>query len=459
MREVPIRLGQLAPDGYVLRRSGLRWLCEDGRLCQAGDIIAYCNLGLGGASVSRLASRAAPFAEEARDFQVGFAAPVSGLLRRFDESSQGGFLDRMDDFQEWRPDFVIGHIECEAENPSDEAGADLDAGLFFVAGRRVTELAEDRSGFLTGWHNRSRAWWGEGKAAFGTLLSLGICEQVGVIRGDGLPFLDLFEAVPGPAQTVFIPDEAQTPCAAVVTEQILRSKPAAAAIAADLAKGMLSGPAVPAPSDWIFAGCLLASLGKSPMTDHYDMLTRSGLTRTGPPDAVVLSLMAEGPIILRHKELGYAVHCVRSRFAGPAFFEWLRSAFEPVKRTPDDIFRDYRQLIAAVRAHGDAKILIMNRMSTSGHEDVFNYAAFDRPLSDTLSTVHAKEMNLMLHDLARESAIEIVDVDAIAADLGGAAHLPDGVHASGPMQSEIRAEILHILDALRVPGFSAAKAT
>jgi hypothetical protein len=222
---------------------------------------------------------------------------------------------------------------------------------------------------------------------------------------------------------------------------------------------MLAGPAVPNASDWIFAGCLLASLGKSPMTDHYDILTRSGLTRTGPPDAVVLSLMAEGPIVLRHKELGYTVHCVRSRFAGPAFFEWLRSAFEQVKRTPDDILNDYRQLIAAGRAHGGAKILIMNRMSTSGHEDVFNYAAFDPPLSGTLTTIHAKEMNLMLHDLARESAIEIVDVDAIAADMGGAAHLPDGIHASGPLQAEIRAEILHILDGLGVAGFSAASAT
>ncbi|SFK35484.1 hypothetical protein [Methylocapsa palsarum] len=457
MRKVPLRLGPLAPDGFIVRRSGIRWLCDDGRLCKAGDIVAYCNLGLGGASVARLVSRAAPFADEARDFQVGFATPVGGRLRRVDESSQGGFLDRMDDFQEWRPDFVIGHIECEGEGASTEPAGDV--RLFFAAGRRATGLAEDRSGFLTGWNERSRAWWGEGKGRFGTLLSLGICEQVGVILGDRLPFADLFDAVSGPAHAVFIPDEAQSPCAAVVKEQILRSKTEAGAIAADLAKGMLAGPAVPNASDWIFAGCLLASLGKSPMTDHYDMLTRSGLSRTGPPDAVVLSLMAEGPVVLRHKELGYTVHCVRSRFAGPAFFEWLRSSFEQVKRAPADILNDYRQLIDAARAHGDAKILIMNRMSSSGHEDVFNYAAFDQPLSDTLTTIHAKEMNLMLHDLARESAIGIVDVDAIAADMGGAAHLPDGVHSSGALQAEIRAEILHILDGLGVAGFSAAKPT
>jgi len=70
-------------------------------MCRAGDIIAYCNLGLGGASVGRLVSRAAPFSEEARIFRS--RSPLGrGRLRRFDEASQGGFLDRMDDFQEWK---------------------------------------------------------------------------------------------------------------------------------------------------------------------------------------------------------------------------------------------------------------------------------------------------------------------------------------------------------------------
>ncbi len=52
----------------------------------------------------------------------------------------------------------------------------------------------------------------------------------------------------------------------------------------------------------------------------------------------------------------------------------------------------------------------------------------------------------MLHDLAEKADIEIVDVDAIAAGLGAAAHLPDGVHQSGLMQDEVRWEILHILE-------------
>ena len=95
----------------------------------------------------------------------------------------------------------------------------------------------------------------------------------------------------------------------------------------------------------------------------------------------------------------------------------------------------------------------MNSMSTSGFEDVFNYSLFDRPLGDVLGTYNAKEMNLMLHDLSRECDISIVDADAIAADIGAEAHLPDGVHQSGPLQAEIRKEILHILAERNVPGF------
>jgi hypothetical protein len=48
----------------------------------------------------------------------------------------------------------------------------------------------------------------------------------------------------------------------------------------------------------------------------------------------------------------------------------------------------------------------------------------------------------------------IVDTDAIAADLGAKAHLPDGLHQSGPLQAEIRQEIIHMLAARGVPGFA-----
>ena len=84
-------------------------------------------------------------------------------------------------------------------------------------------------------------------------------------------------------------------------------------------------------------------------------------------------------------------------------------------------------------------------MSTSGYEDIPSYSSFDAPMRETLENIAAKEMNLMLHDLADECDFSIVDVDAIAAELGGAQHLPDGIHHSGTMQAVLRSEIFHVL--------------
>jgi len=88
-------------------------------------------------------------------------------------------------------------------------------------------------------------------------------------------------------------------------------------------------------------------------------------------------------------------------------------------------------------------------MSTSGDENISTYAPFDSPLSGTLANIASKELNLMLHDVAANRSISIVDVDAIAADIGGGEHLPDGVHQSREMQQILRSEILHILNDLR----------
>jgi len=193
---------------------------------------------------------------------------------------------------------------------------------------------------------------------------------------------------------------------------------------------------------------LLSSLERSPMLESYDVLTPTGLRRLGPPDAVLLSLSAEMQSVLRHKKLGYSLQMLRHRqaSAGPAVRAWLSSAFEPVKRSIDDIRRDYRRLIEALATKTGARVLILNRMSTSGYEDILSYAPFDAPMRETLEHVAAKEMNLMLHDLAEECDFSIVDVDAIAAVLGGTEHLPDGIHHSGAMQTVLRSEIIQALN-------------
>ncbi|MEO8304050.1 MAG: hypothetical protein ABI724_08015 [Betaproteobacteria bacterium] len=452
MTSIPLRLGTLGAYGFAVQRSGIRWLCDEGHDCRPGEVIAYCNIGL--VPSGRSIRAWDPFVDEQRDFQVAFAPRIAGRLRKAADSSRGGFLDLQQFYQHWSHDYIIGHLEAPTGDRVADDGTDS-LRLLFVAGRRTTELAEVRSGLLTGWHDRSRAWWGDGDDAPGTVLSMGICELAGVIRGERSAFLELFAAVPGPAHAIYNADDALVPCARVALEQMHRTTAEFDAIAADFAKTFASGSVIPSPGDWMFGAALLSALRHSPLTATHDTLTRTGLRRNLPVDAVILSLHAEPTVVLRHRRLGYAVNCHGFRIAqaGPGVREWLHTQFEPVSRTPDDIRCDLRELIDTVRARGDMRVLILNSMSTSGFEDVYTYAPFDRPMRDTLSSVRSKEMNLMLHDLARERDVSIVDVDTIAAELGAAAHLPDGVHASGPLQAEVREEILRLLAGHRVPGF------
>jgi hypothetical protein len=401
-------------------------------------VIAYCNLGLTPTSGAR--GELSPFAEEMRDLQMALVTPVAGRLRRAADSSRGGFLDLLDHFLLWSADFEIGHIEPE---PGQAIGTgDGQLRLLMMGGRRASDLAEVRSGLLAGWHDRSRGCRVDGDGPIGTLLSLGVCEMAGVFKGERNAFLELLDAVKGPAQVVFVPDNPIVHNALVVAEQIRRTPADREAIARDLAETLAPGPMTPTPADWMFAGATL-----------------SALRAAGPPDAIVLSLNAEAANVLRHRRLGYALqfHDFRLADAGLAFVAWLRANFISVRRSPDEIRADFRALIDLVRADAPAtQFLICNVMSTSGADDIQNYAPFDAPLDQTISTVHAKAMNLMLHDLARERDIAIIDADAIAAELGGQRSLPDGVHQNGEMQAELRAEILRILRARGVPGFAAA---
>jgi hypothetical protein len=383
-------------------------------------------------------------------------------LHRAPGSSLGGFLDRIaHQGDAWDPDDAIGTLQLAEDEPVP--GDDLLAEplrLMFGAGRRATEVAGDWSGFLTGWHDRARAWWGEGAGRVDTLLGLGICEQAGVFRGDGLAFHDWFDASRGPAQVVYVPDHAFIPSAVIVAEQCGRKPAQADEIMDDFARSFPAGPGAPSAADWMFAGSLMSALLRSPMTERRDVLTRGGLRQSGIPDAVVLSLNAESRTILRHRRLGYSMNChgYRVHQAGPAFHRWLDREFEIVMRTPDDIRRDLVDLMDTVHARAKVAFLVLNIPSTTGHEDVRDYSPFAPPLGETLASVRAKDLNLILHDLARERDLAIVDNDAIAADMGSL-HLPDGMHNSGPLQAELRAEILRILRGRGFAGFAAPALT
>lgn len=440
-----------------IRRSGIRWLREDGSFCRAGEVIAFCNVGL--AAVGAAPKSDEPFAEEWLDLQVALAPRVAGRIHRAESSSRGGFLDQLDHFQLWIPDNVIGSLERADNAGPARPGEEGELELLMLAGRRYADLTEGRQGLLSGWHDRSRAWRVNGDEPLGAVLGLGICEMIGVMRGDSLAFLELFEAISGPAHVAYAADAPVLSCVRFVIEQTARTEAEYQEIADDIVAYFARAPT--SPAEWVFVGALLDGIRRAPLRETYDILSRSGLRRSGPADAVVLSAAAEQNIIHRHRRLGYTltVHDFRAHRAGPTVRAWIKDDFERVNRSLDDIARDYGQLADLLRNGSGAlprHVLVLNKMSSSGDDDAQDYSIFDAPLGDLLSSIYAKDINLMLHDVAHQSDIAIIDVDAIAADMGGQRNLPDGIHANGALQNELRGEMLHILHGRGVPGFGPA---
>jgi len=443
MTNVALRLGNLKAEGYTIVRSGVRWLRENGQMCRANQPIGYCNLTLEPTGV-RVTSPS-PFADEL-ELQVVLAPRVSGRLSLAPNIARGGYLSiRTSDT--WDPETIIGHIDSEDQRDTNKPET---LRLLMLAGRRMTALADVHSGLLPGWHGRSRGWWSDTPQSPTTLLSLGVCDATGVILGEHCAFLEMFEATETPAHFVFVPDHPIAPCVPILLDQLDRTPAQFQAICDDVRQWFGSQTNTTA-SDWMFLGTMLSVLQNTPLKDDYSIFSTNGIQRLGAADAVLLSLAVEPQSILRHKKLGYHMHVMRHHqaAAGPAVRNWLTAAFDPVKRTTDSIKRDYEHLIDGLHRSTGGHLMVLNRMSTSGYEDISSYMGFDAPLSDTLSNIAAKEINLMLHDIAESRDLSIIDVDAIAAQIGGAQHLPDGIHQSGAMQASLRQEILQSLADLK----------
>ncbi len=436
-----LRAGPLDPEGFAVVRSGVRWLADEGYNCRPGEVLGYCNVGLAWLNPTSYM----PFADEWRDVQVAFLSPGNGRLRKANVS-HGGFHDRHRHHNRWQSDFSIGNLELRpGERPTVPPSEFMQ--LLFLAGRRTTQLADSPSGLLSGWYDRARMWRGDASGPFTTVLSLGICEQSGIFRGERDAFLELAALLSPSTHVVWCSDDSLVPSARVLLEQLERTPEQRREIETDAATTLAAESPAPSGADWIVAGSMLAALARSPLDETYDLLTRSGVVAAGPADIVVLSLNSELAHAFRHRRLGFTltIHGFRQSELSSALKAWIKSDFDIVMRSVADVKKDYYDLIDAVRARRPTKFVILNAFSSSIGDAIFNYAAFDRPMSDDVASVRAKELNLMLYDLARDRDVAIVDADTLVAMLGAAQHLPDGVHQSGFAQALLREQIARII--------------
>jgi hypothetical protein len=446
MSVYPLRIPPLSARPFGLLRSGLQWLRRSGDRVQTREPLAYCHLRLSG---SRERHANIPMAEDQHDLQVVLASPVAGTVEYHADLSRGGYQDLVGS-TDWDAGTIVGSIDS-AEEPAELVA-------MVLAGRRGFDSGEGRGGLLAGWHERARGFWqGGGTGKFGTVLSLGTCEQTGIFRGDDMAFLSWLACAPGPAQVIAIADERCVHSSAVLLQHIRRT-PAEAAAIAEAVQGWLGEPLQhrrPEMQDLLFGMHLLAeAVGICPILERSDVLTRGGTVKLEPPDAIALSVGSDMAPHFRHRRTGWIIAMHGFRFGdyiGPRLLDWLKRDFEPVRRTVADIARDLAALAAEVEARTGATLLVQNLIASSAVNRISNYSWLGPSFSESPPVV-AAEANLMLYDLTRAPNVSMIDSDALAADLG-VRLVPDGAHASRELLEAQRREFQRVLRAVGVPGF------
>ncbi|NKC34604.1 hypothetical protein [Falsiroseomonas selenitidurans] len=448
---LPLRLGTVAPEGLRAQRSGLRWLVRDGQRVRPGDVLGYCQLGVlppkGGITAS-------PMAMERLDFGVAFSAPFAGRVRPRAGTSRGGMLDRLRAAASWDPEEVVAEIEPEAEVPP---GARV-LGLLFTTGLRVNPQLAMRSGLLSGWYARRRAWWGDaGGEAPPTLACLGSCDIADAIAGEEGDFREFHAGIAGPAHLVLLPEIMPVTAGVSALEAMRRTPAELQAISEGMRRAFADGPP-PGAEDWLFAGSLLAALGRNPVALDAPLLTQAGITRVARPDAILFSLIGDARTVLRHRTQGWslALHGYRLQpdLIGPATRAWLDAAFVRETRSFAQQAAEMAELVAALRAAIPGPVVVANQATTTGRDQLHAYAAFDAPLSEQVAAVRNRDWTLLLTELARSHGMLVLDVDAILAEMGMAAHMPDGTHPSGALQAALRQETARLLREAGLPGFA-----
>jgi hypothetical protein len=444
----PLLFGALLPETVPTRHTSLRWLVASGSSFPAGTILAYCNISPAFGSGPALH----PLAAEWRDLQLAFVLQHPGVVQYKPDAMGGGQIDRNVWRYDWHPEREFAKLMTE-RSPKGPLVRPL-----VVCGRRMSELAEVRDGLLTGWHTRKRAWWADAQEPGAVLAGLGSCEVTSIMQGSRPGMLDLLDGAAGGSQLLVIPDSAVVPCARTTLEQLRRTPSDMQAIRADMSSSLLALGDKLEARDWLMAGAIQASLLASPLTEPLPILIQGGARVSAPPSAVVMSLHAEPMRVFRHRRLGYTLAIYGYRLTqdtGPGLKNWLATAFEPVVRTPDDIRADFAELLIELRSRSVKRLLLANIFSSSISDDLPSYAGLDTPLSQSIGSVRAKECNLAMAELAAEDpGLLILDIDAMAADLGAIRVLPDSLHVAGDLQILVQQEIRRQLAASGIKGFA-----
>lgn len=432
----PVTLAPLCPDDWWQRRSGMSWLVGDGESCRPGQTLARCNYAF------RPPTREHGWPGVKDTFQIVIVAAQAGVVRHEFGASRGGWQDRIEYFH-YVPGQVIGNLIPE-QAPARPADGPANHCLL-LTNTRMTTLLSDRESLSSGWHFLQRGWIMRQGAPKRTLLGLGICEVPHILRGEDYSFSELLALIDCPVQLVVRTDVPVVATARIALQQLQMTEEQAALIWQDIQAGLMAMGAAATPDDWIAAAGLGQALTDGTIRQGSHALSPAGITALPPAGAVIMSMLAEDPVQLRHRRLGYhmRIHEYVFQKLPEAFWYWIKSNFEQVTVSLAEVEQDYSRLCEALSREGRT-LFLLNAVSSRRGEDIQKYCYFPGPLEERFASVRNLSLNLMAAGLADATGLRVIDTDALAAELGISRSTTDGIHHSRLLEHALRQEIARL---------------
>jgi hypothetical protein len=421
-------LALLLPDlGFEPLRAEVSWWLSDGAPCAPRQPVASI------AIASDALDRAAPQGTELRALLL---APCQGTLHPIQtpRAGWGAHFPR----HPWTTGERLATLDASAVS---ELGTVLPFEVAMVTLQRLHPAFEDRRPYPGGPYRLAHGWWGPHgwSGPCRTLLSLGNCEQLGLFAGNAGDFSAWLGALAGPLSIVYKPDRIVVPSAGALLSALQMDDTTRRRAAEEFGAWFhrhVDAAGAGNPTAWLGSAALAQEvLGTPVLRSSFALVDGTGQCVEQRPAVVFLSLASELAAELRHRKLGYTISVPAFHFSkNPDIRQTLLGRFELVRPSVTEIGDRLRAVIAWIRRETGARVVLFNL--TSQLDRIWDWSAVDRP-SDVLS-VRLMDLNLAAWDLARQDGCDVVDVEALALDVGLAAAYPDGVHPSAELEARVR---------------------
>ena len=168
---------------------------------------------------------------------------------------------------------------------------------------------------------------------------------------------------------------------------------------------------------------------------------------TTTADAIFLSIQPDVTTsLMRHRRENFLFYPSDAETWATDDQVWLRSDYETNGLLSVDIaMRNLAAVVAKIRCHSEAPILIYNLSPIIPGEQIHCYAGLGETFSNRI-----RKFNLALAGLSEDSGISIIDVDAIVARHGADALKLDAVHLKPIGYSLLAEEVVRVLDDLGI---------